>query len=325
MNRQGYFNFIEEKLSLLATRIEMRGGLNILDQNLHSENFYRDFLNLLFSWKLRNLNAEQRNAPGIDLVDTTNSIIVQVSATATRQKIESALAKVPPKYKNYAFKFVSISKDATDLRKNLRNKKPSNPHGLRFLPDNDIFDIQSLLEVIFGLDIDRLKDIHEFIKKELKNDPDPKKIASNLETIIDTLSKEDWNRSATGFETVPYDIETKISYNQLHEAKSIIDDYKIHYHRIDNIYSEFDKQGVNKSLSVLGRIRRYYVALGTGVSPDQRFLAIIDTVTREIRQSANYTPIPEEELELCVQILVVDAFIRCKIFQNPAGYVDADS
>ena len=92
MNRQKYFNFIEEKLSILATRIEMRGGLNILDLHLHSENFYSHFLNLLFGWDLRNYNKEQLNVVGIDLVDTTNNIVAQVSSTATRHKIESALA-----------------------------------------------------------------------------------------------------------------------------------------------------------------------------------------------------------------------------------------
>lgn len=29
--------------------------------------------------------------------------------------------------------------------------------------------------------------------------------------------------------------------------------------------------------------------------------------------------ISEEELEICIQIIVVDAFMRCKIFKNPGG------
>ena len=108
-------------------------------------------------------------------------------------------------------------------------------------------------------------------------------------------------------------------------TRVLIDDYKIHYHRIDNIYSDFDKQGVNKSISILNGIRMEYLALSAKVSPDQRFFSIIDKVTQKIRASANYTPIPDEELALCVQILVVDAFIRCKIFKNPPGGADARS
>ena len=39
----GYFDYIEDLLSVLAFRVERRGKLNILDLHLHSENFYRDF------------------------------------------------------------------------------------------------------------------------------------------------------------------------------------------------------------------------------------------------------------------------------------------
>jgi hypothetical protein len=321
MNRSKYFNLIEEKLNLLATRIEMRGGLNLLDLNLHSENFYNHFFNLLFGWNLENLNTTEQNAAGVDLVDTTNKIIVQVSATATKQKIESALTKDLSSYKGYSFKFISISKDA----KNLRTKTFSNPHELTFSPTTDIFDIRTLLLKIYAMHIDQLKEIYDFVKKELKNEPDPEKVESNLTTIIKILAKEDWNQGTGGFETKPYDIEAKISYNHLDTARDLIDDYKIHHNRIDKIYSDFDKQGVNKSISILNGIRTEYLALGPVVSPDQCFFAIIEKVIQKIRASANYTPMPDEELALCVQILVVDAFIRCKIFKNPIGNNNACS
>jgi len=321
MNRSTYFNFIEEKLSLLATRIETRGGLNILDLHLHSEHFYLHFFNLLFGWNLKNLNTTQQNAEGVDLVDSTNEIVVQVSATATRQKIESALAKDLSTYKGYSFKFISISKDA----KNLRTKTFSNPHNMTFLPAEDIFDITMLLSKILEMDINQQKKIHEFLTKELKSEPDPEKVESNLTTIIKILSKEDWSKGTQGFETVPFDVEAKISYNQLNTARVLIEDYAVHYHRIDKIYSDFDKQGANKSSSILSGIRAEYFKLGSVVSPDQCFFSIIEKVVQKIRVSANYTPIPEEELALCVQILVVDAFIRCKIFKNPLGNNDARS
>ncbi|MCE5252175.1 SMEK domain-containing protein [bacterium] len=321
MNRSIYFDSIESDLSYLANRLNMRGGLNILDLNLHSENFYLHFLNLLFGWKLQNLNVTHHNAAGIDLVDITNRIVVQVSATTTKQKIESALAKDLSTYKDYSFKFIFICKEANKLR----TKTFLNPHNLRFLPADDILDIHSLLLHINTMDIDQMKEVYDFLKRELKKEPDPEKVESNLTTIIKILSKEDWSPGVSGFEKVPFDIEAKISYNQLNKARVFIDDYKIHYHRIDNIYSEFDRQGANKSLSILNGIRTEYVKLGSVDSPDQCFFSIIEKVVQKIRASANYTPIPDEELVLCVQILVVDAFIRCKIFINPLGNTDARS
>ncbi len=50
------------------------------------------------------------------------------------------------------------------------------------------------------------------------------------------------------------------------------------------------------------------------------FFSIIDNIIELIKNSKNYIEIPYEELEMCVSVLVVDAFIRCKIFKNPEGY-----
>ena len=322
MNRLNNFNYIEDKLNYLAYRIESRGGLNLLELNLHSENFYLHFLNLLFDWDLKNLNSEKQNVAGIDLVDTKNNIIIQVSATASKQKIESALAKDLSQYRGFCFKFIAISKNASSLRLN----KYINPHNLEFTPAKDIYDVSGLLKIILGMNITRQAAIYDFLEKELKHEPDPQKMESNLTSIINVLSKEDWNLKKVGFEVDSYSIEDKISYNQLDQAKTIIDDFKIHYSRIDKIYSEYDKQGSNKSQSILNGIRSEYIdwAVNSVITPDQCFLKIIDSVIKKIKKSANYIHIPEEELELCVQILVVDAFIRCKIFKNPMENIHAN-
>jgi len=315
MKRLDRFNSIEEKLNALAYRIEVRGGLNLLDLHLHSEVFFLHFLNMLFDWKLRDLNAEQTNTPAIDLADDVNKIVVQVSATATKRKVESALVKADPAYGGYTFKFIAISKNASGLR----NTTYRNPNGLLFSPQEDILDIPSLLAIIRGLDTDRQEEIHSFLQKELRDEPDPRKTESNLAAIIDLLSKEDWNSESSAFETRSFNPEEKITYNRLYLARPLIEDYKIHCHRIAAIYAEFDKQGANKSLSVLNGVRTIYLGLEKGLTPDRRFFSVVDALLRKIRASANYKPVPDEELELCVQILVVDAFIRCKIFENPSG------
>ena len=56
------------------------------------------------------------------------------------------------------------------------------------------------------------------------------------------------------------------------------------------------------------------------MSDDHLFFEVISKVEEKILNSSNYSSIPFDELELCVNILVVDAFIRCKIFENPDKY-----
>ena len=69
MNRAAYYNYIQERLTTHCTIVELRGKINILDYHLHSENFYRDLLNKLYTWNLENLNSQIRNIEAIDLVD----------------------------------------------------------------------------------------------------------------------------------------------------------------------------------------------------------------------------------------------------------------
>jgi hypothetical protein len=129
-NRIAYFDSISNKLGLLAYRIELNGGLNLLNEHVHAEDFYLHLVNGIFGWKLRNLNIDSANAAGIDLIDVDNRIAIQVSSIATRQKIESALAKQHSCYDKgrFSFKFISISKSASHLQK--AKKRYKNPHTL---------------------------------------------------------------------------------------------------------------------------------------------------------------------------------------------------
>lgn len=252
--------------------------------------------------------------PEFDLVDETNKIVISVSATASKAKIESSLSKIPQKYHEYHFKFLGIAKVSPDLRA----QKFSNPHNLKFEPQQDIFDVSSILGTVLALEIDQQIDISEFLNKELPYGLEPVKIESDLTTIIKILTQEDLTQEPSASEITPFEIDDKISYNRLEKAKPIIEDYKIHYPRVEKIYAEFDRNGVNKSYSILQSVRLIYTRQNTANS-DDRFLSIIETLIKRVQASANHTPMSLENLELCVSILVVDAFIRCKIFDNPLG------
>ncbi|KJS03392.1 MAG: hypothetical protein VR65_01695 [Desulfobulbaceae bacterium BRH_c16a] len=321
MSRLHHIDFITTKLSALATEITLCGKLNFLDRHLHAETFYAYFFNELFGWQLKNMNTIKPNAEAIDLIDFKNKIIAQVSATTTKQKVELSLTKDLSSYSDYTFKFISISNDASVLRR----KSFINPHNLAFDPQKDIHDLASTLRCINGLSIDDLSRIATLIKKELVTAIDPVRLESNLAAIINILAKEDLNRVASAVETIPFNIDHKIDHNQLDVARDIIEDYSAHHSRVARIYADYDREGNNKSLSVLTAIKRDYVVHRAQLSDDDLFFRIIECVIARVQEGANFTPIPAEELELCVNILVVDAFIRCKIFKNPVGYAHAAS
>ena len=322
MNRLTYFDYIDEKLAVLAYRIDQRGRLNLLELHNHSENFWLHLLNKFFGWSFSDANALKQNVEAIDLIDDQNKIVCQVSATCTKQKVEDALSKdLIKKYPNYTFKFVSISKDGADLR----NKSFVNPHGISFNPKDDIVDMKSILNKFKGLTAVEQERLYEFLKSELGSEVDIVKFDSNLAIIINIVSKVKFKPNPK-ISINSFEIERKITHNKLTNSKSIIDDCKPYSSKVAKKYSEFDKQGANKSISVLSAITSCLAeakAESTSLNNDGLFLKVIERVISIVTQSANYVEMPIDELELCVKVLVVDAFVRCKIFENPENYQHA--
>lgn len=289
---------------------------------MHSENFYRDFINLLYGWSLENANNRLQNVEAIDLIDDSKKLIVQISATATKVKIEKSLnKKTIEKYaqKGYKFKFVSIAENADQLRK----QKYNNLYNIAFEPQNDIFDISSLEKDILDLQLDKLETVYQYIKAELGNIPDSIKFNSDLATIINILAEVKLDEKVPLGNINMYEIDKKIEFNKLDIAASIIDDYKIFYNQVEKKYREFDKMGLNKSMLVLQSLKKMYIdALLKNMygSSDLLFVGLIDEVKEIVLNSSNYSEISKEALEACASLLVVDAFMRCKIFKNPEGY-----
>ena len=322
MQRKNYFDYVEEKLAILSIRVKNRGKLNILDVHMHSENFYRDFINLLYGWSLENANNRLQNIEAIDLIDDNVKLIVQVSATATKTKINNSLSKKSiEEYakRGYTFKFVSIAENADQLRQ----QKYNNLYNIGFNPKKDIYDISSLEKDILNLKLQKLEEVYQFIKAELGNMPDCVRFNSDLTTIINILAEVKLDENEPLGNINMFEIDKKIEFNKLDIAASIIDDYKIFYNQVEKKYREFDKMGLNKSMLVLQSLKKMYIdALLKNKydNSDLLFVGLIDEVKEIVINSSNYFDISKETLEACASLLVVDSFMRCKICRNPEGY-----
>lgn len=322
MRRNGYFSYISDKIELLCSKIKSNGKLNILNLNIHAEFFYRDLCSLIFGLNLENANIDNQNAAAIDLIDEGKKIIIQVSSTNTKKKIDDTLSKkklLEYKEQGYRLKFLFFSSVSSSFLKN--NFK--NVHGINFNPKDDIMDKDTILRNVLEAKIDKQKNIYEFVKAELGENPDITKISSNLADLINLLSEEDLGSVPEVNNLHEYNIDNKIVFNNLEYSATLINQHKIFYPKLDGIYKTFDSQGKNKSLSVFSKLTRFYTdeLVMKNSNEDQIFMNIINKTLKHIQQSDNYSEIPFEELELCVSIIVVDAFIRCKIFKNPEGYI----
>lgn len=258
-----------------------------------------------------------QNVEAIDLIDRRNKIVIQVSSVNTRKKIDDAITKFSMKdYAGWSFKFISIAKPAN----NLKHKTFENKNGLIFNPQNDIYDIDTILRNINELSTENIQVIADFIKKEFENDIFTTTLESDLAKVIIMLSKIDLST----YEGIRVDneflIEEKLAYNSMCSSIDIIKEYNVWQTAVRRVYETFDAEGMNKSFFVLQKIRSFYFAQKNDKQGDALFDAVRNDVKNEIIKHSSCSELSYESIDICTDVLVVDAFIRCKIFENPKGY-----
>ncbi|MEQ7150256.1 SMEK domain-containing protein [Enterococcus gallinarum] len=166
MRRKNNFDSFSERIIFLNREIELRGKLNLNDLSVHSEDFYIKLFNKLLELDLENLNTEKSNAEAIDLIDSNKKLIIQVSATCTKQKIENTLKKESLKSyaeQQYKIQFIFIGAQNNRIKKNTF----LDPHQIGFMPQKNIFLTEDILRTFNTLDIPIQEDILELINLEL--------------------------------------------------------------------------------------------------------------------------------------------------------------
>lgn len=321
MLRDVYIPYIVEKISVLETTVKLSGKLNLTNVHIHAEAFFNHLFNTLFDAQYKNANLDSSNEEAIDLKDESGKIVIQVTSNKTKSKIENTLSKPALKElkkEGYSLKFIMITSDC----KNLKSGKYKNVYDISFEPSKDILDLTDILRIIENLDIDKLNSIYDFFRKEFGDGISPINTSRNLPVLLNLLAKENLAAFKNELNLNTYKINEKITFNNLDRIKnSTIENNKMYVGLLDRLYKQFDEQGMNKSISVFNKLSSFYEQeLIEDISSVKIFFNIVSKTIGYIQASVNYKTIPDEELELCVRIIVVDAFIRCKVFENPGGY-----
>lgn len=312
--KKQHIDFITNALTALATNVSVKAKLNLTDLHVVSEDFFADLLNLMYDLHLHNANAKAMNAEGIDLIDEDARIIVQVSGTCSKHKIDHSLAELKETYSGFHFIFVPI---IVGSAKRQQKNKYSAPYEIVFEPSKDIRDVSFLIkELVMGTCKHKTGEVADFLRKELKYVMiDNERLDSGLEFVIKELAKD--GSDDPNFDAKDFQIDAKIAFNGLNEGQDIIREYSNQYNKVKHIYDEYSKQGQIKSKAVLQKLHKLYLVWKNTLAGDALFFKI----EKEIISSVCANSMPDgftlEELEMCVDILMVHAFMDCKIFEKP--------
>ena len=166
------------------------------------------------------------------------------------------------------------------------------------------------------------KDHHEKMEALKQPNYSPLSQAINAIASIDLDAVDE-----SGSEIDIFNIEDKISHNCLVRNVELINEYKVFYPKISVLYSELEFQGSFKKEKLLRNIRRIYLkVLGSYVGVSENRLEIIqnnaDSIIEDVEDELlatceTNTSINQDDIVFGLSIIMVDAFMRCKILEEP--------
>jgi len=160
ITRGHYIGEIIDELSAISEQIKLRNKLGMTDLTVIVENFFRDILNATLNAKLENLNKERSNEPGLDLGDEGVGLGIQVTSTASSDKVNTTLEKITP---DQAIKYPKVVVLAVGKKQGSYKLNPALAQKHNFTTDS-IWDIDALARQVVSLDIDRLQAVHRIVR-----------------------------------------------------------------------------------------------------------------------------------------------------------------
>ena len=289
--------------------------MNLLDSNVLLEDVFKEILNITYGLKLQNANLIKQNIRAIDLIDCSSKTIIQVSSDNSKAKVQTSLDKIElPKYDGYTFKFVCISKGVSHLKKHHFNV----PEGISFNAETDCYDDKRILRDVLAKDIDTIRKLALYLEESILPATADERRPSVITYVINRLADEPLAEIAVNPDTKSFDLEPKIDFNSLKKWRDIISEYTVFSLLVDKIYRAYDEQGVNKSFAVLSSLHDLYLNLASELIGDALFDKLLESVYDIVNKDYEYNEsLTREELQMNIKIVLVDAFVKCKIFKKP--------
>ena len=167
-----------------------------------------------------------------------------------------------------------------------------------------------------------MKNNHEskMLNKKLKVNP------SMLKNTINAISQINISELDKKEQTTTFNPKDKIKFNSIKKNVALINEYKIYYHKINSLYDELEIQGSIKKEKLLASIELIYTEVKGKYILDstnpidiirENADNIIDDVFNVLNEKVEKSTFWEEDIILGIRLIMVDAFMRCKILEEP--------
>lgn len=313
MNRQDYQKSIISSLTWLSTQVSVSNKLNLTDINVHSENFYRDFLNLAFGYNLQNINIIEPNTASIDLGDSDAKFSIQVTSTSSLSKTRHTVEKFIEKglFRKYDRLII------LNISEKIAHKVSSvGDESYCLDTKKDIWDIGDLSVKINDLKLEKIEEICIFLNKQLYVKPSGS-LPRNIETIlrlIELMSNEEHPAVGSGFLDEPFPDE-KVNQRFSEHADFLKQEFLHLYQEygavLDSVEQDSDIGPVKiRRLAQHLRIYSDKVLTECNGDPKRALNVLIDSFIRMLNENGF------EADSGAAQFFIIKHLIKCNVFPN---------
>ncbi len=159
---------IIDDLAVLKQQIIFRNSAVLFDLTKVCEDFFKELLNYINDYHLKNLNKERHNSPGLDLGDDVNRIAFQVTSTVNSKKIKQTLEAITEdQIKRYDTIYILVTgkeqNSYTVADKGLLKKAKN-----AFDTKKNIIGLNDLIQEIAVLELDKLISLNDYFNKSFR-------------------------------------------------------------------------------------------------------------------------------------------------------------
>jgi len=303
-------------LSILSKKIELSNSINLNDINIHSENFFRDFLNLLYGYNLKNINITDHNASAIDLADCSKKIAFQVTSTPDLCKTKTTVTAFIKKrlYHNYDRLIMLILTNKINHKYSFIGE----PGKYQLDIKKDIWDIKKITRDINGFSLDRIKEVRSFLSKEIRVNLSREKILEKeIQTfiaLINYLSDENQPSAGNGFIEEP-DPYGKINNRFSEHSVFLKNEYQELYMEYGKVLDEVMRMS-NIGSTRIRRLGLHLKLCSDNILSEHEGNAK-DALNVLVKKYTKYFTNDNLEYdENAIKFFMVDQIIRCNVFPN---------
>ena len=173
-------------------------------------------------------------------------------------------------------------------------------------------------------DLKKMKRDHEtMIRERLVGQNLISKHPSVLNKVISLIGSQLFDNNLSEEPISAPDPEEKIRHNNVQTYKPIIEAYKVYQGKLNKVYQEIENQGSTKKEFVLKNINTLYLREKGKYKGFDQIRESADVIFRNVenelwnRVKNLENELPLEVLEMSILVVMVDAFMRCEILEEP--------